>query len=186
MMVRSNSSWRTLRPSAPIPTGGALGLSTAGRACGGRAGSVPGDEPAVPAQHRRWLRDDEHLLETVTIEHLGRHAENGSVGVGRRSASVLGAATPEAGGAVRGSRRRGGRRWSAADRHEPTRDERRTAPTETRARTLPSEKAAAGASNLRIPPPRRRFPAAPMTPGRVRCEFHPARLSPAMRTPTGS
>ena len=42
-------------------------------------GAVAGDEPAVPPQDRRGLHDQDHLSETVTIEHLRQRSENGSV-----------------------------------------------------------------------------------------------------------
>ena len=42
---------------------------------------MPGDEPAMPPQHRRWLHDQEHLSEAITIEDLGQHTENSSVRV---------------------------------------------------------------------------------------------------------
>ncbi len=42
---------------------------------------MSGDEPAMPSQHRRRLHDQEHLSETVAVEHLGQHAENRSVRV---------------------------------------------------------------------------------------------------------
>ena len=44
-------------------------------------GPMSGDEPAMPSQHRRWLHDQEHLSEAVTIEHLGQHAEDRAVRV---------------------------------------------------------------------------------------------------------
>ena len=33
------------------------------------------------SQHRRWLHDQEHLSEAITIQHLGQHTENSSVRV---------------------------------------------------------------------------------------------------------
>ena len=42
---------------------------------------VTSDEPAVPSQHRCRLHDQEHLPETVAIEHLRQHPEHGAVPV---------------------------------------------------------------------------------------------------------
>ena len=44
-------------------------------------GPTAGYEPAEPSQHGGGLHDQEHLPETVTIEHLGQHTEDGSVRV---------------------------------------------------------------------------------------------------------
>ncbi len=48
------------------------------RAAGG-LGPVTSDEPAVPSQHRCRLHDQEHLPETVAIEHLRQHAQHRTV-----------------------------------------------------------------------------------------------------------
>ena len=51
------------------------------RSAAGGLGPVAGDEPAMPPQHRRRLHDQEHLPETITIEHLGQHPEDRTVRV---------------------------------------------------------------------------------------------------------
>ena len=41
---------------------------------------MPGDEPAVPAQHRGRLHDEKHPAETVAIEDLGENGKDRAVG----------------------------------------------------------------------------------------------------------
>ena len=50
--------------------------------CGGWLGPVPGDEAAVPSDHRRGLYDEEHLGEASAVEHPGEHGEDRPVGFG--------------------------------------------------------------------------------------------------------
>ena len=50
---------------------------------------MSGDKPAMPPQHRRRLHHQEHLPETVTIEHLRQHPKNRTVRVIERRARHL-------------------------------------------------------------------------------------------------
>ncbi|MCP4961635.1 MAG: hypothetical protein GY925_20510 [Actinomycetia bacterium] len=44
------------------------------------AGPTAGNQSAVPADHGRWPRDHQHLVETSLAEGLGQCGEHGAIG----------------------------------------------------------------------------------------------------------